>query len=149
MSRAGTAASIAVLAALLSVNTDARAAAPIEVGNALIPNVRGLGIDIPLTMTISNSAAVPDALLRVRCPFVNFTELRTVDYGEGAPADRAVKSIPIAANGATELTTKGFHIELLQTREQVFQDETRPCTLTFRNAGSIEISVHAGAQTAP
>jgi hypothetical protein len=33
-----------------------------------------IGTDLPLLMTITNDTAEPDAILRVRCPFANFSE---------------------------------------------------------------------------
>src|SRR6478672_10082007 len=67
----------------------------LQVTNARVPASDEIGIDLPLLMTISNDAAEADAILRVRCPFANFSEKHTVDRGEGAPAMRAIKSIPI------------------------------------------------------
>ena len=67
----------------------------LQVTNAHVPASDEIGIDLPLLMTIRNDAAEADAILRVRCPFANFSERHTVDRGEGAPAMRAVKSIPI------------------------------------------------------
>src|SRR6476620_7163154 len=67
----------------------------LQVTSARVPASDQMGIDLPLLMTIRNDTAEADALLRVRCPFANFSEKHTVDRGEGAPAMRAVKSIPI------------------------------------------------------
>src|SRR5258708_18324173 len=66
----------------------------LQVTNARVPASDEVGIDLPLLMTIRNDTTEADAILRVRCPFANFSEKHTVDRGEGAPAMRAVKSIP-------------------------------------------------------
>jgi hypothetical protein len=58
----------------------------IQVTNARVPASDEIGIDLPLLMTISNDAAEADAILRVRCPFANFSEKHTVDRGEGKKA---------------------------------------------------------------
>jgi hypothetical protein len=99
------------------------------------------GIDVPLLMTVRNDAGEADALLRVRCPFANFSERHTVDRGEGAPAMRAVKSIPVPQNGTTELKPDGFHVMLLQTRQKLSVGETFTCAITFQKAGTKETEV--------
>ena len=92
-------------------------------------------------MTIRNDAAEADALLRVRCPFANFSEKHTVDRGEGAPAMRAVKSIPIPENKTIELKPDGYHVMLLQTRQKLVDGETFTCAVAFQKAGTKETEV--------
>src|SRR4051794_38424869 len=70
----------------------------LQVMSARVAASDEIGIELPLLMTIRNDAAEADAILRVRCPFANFSEKHTVDRGEGAPAMREVKSIPIPEN---------------------------------------------------
>jgi hypothetical protein len=90
-------------------------------------------------MTIRNDAAEADALLRVRCPFANFSERHTVDRGEGAPAMRPVNSIP--ANKTIELKPDGYHVMLLQTRQKLVHGEKFTCAITFQKAGTKETEV--------
>src|SRR5690348_15930952 len=97
----------------------AAASDALEVTSARVPASDQTGIDLPLLMTIRNDAAEADALLRVRCPFANFSEKHTVDRGEGAPAMREVKSIPVPQNKTTELKRDGYHVMLLQTRQKL------------------------------
>lgn len=113
----------------------------LHIAAAWIPASDKIGTDVPLLMTIKNDNATPDALLRVRCPFANFSERHTVDRGEGAPAMRAIRSIPIPANQATELKADGYHVMLLQTRQALAAGETLHCSVTFQNAGPIETEV--------
>jgi periplasmic copper chaperone A len=91
----------------------------LHVTNARVPASDEIGIDLPLLMTIRNDAAEADAILRIRCPFANFSEKHTVDRGEGAPAMRAVKSIPIPENKTIELKRDGHHVMLLQARQKL------------------------------
>ena len=95
-----------------------------QVTNARVAASDEIGIDLPLEMTIRNDAAEADALLRVRCPFANFAEKHTVDRGEGAPAMREIKSIPIPENKTTELKQDGYHVMVLQTRQKLVNGET-------------------------
>jgi copper(I)-binding protein len=113
----------------------------LQVTSARVPASDEIGIDLPLLMTIRNDAAEPDAILRVRCPFANFSEKHTVDRGEGAPAMREVKSIPIPENKTIELKRDGYHVMLLQTRQKLVDGETFTCTVVFQKAGTRETEV--------
>ena len=113
----------------------------LQVTNAHVSASGEIGIDIPLLMTIRNDAAEADFLLRVRCPFANFSEKHTVDRGEGAPAMRAVRSIPIPENKTVELEQDGYHVMLLQTRQKLVNGETFTCAIVFQKAGTKETEV--------
>jgi periplasmic copper chaperone A len=113
----------------------------LQVTNARVPASDEIGIDLPLLMTIRNDAAVADAILRVRCPFANFSVKHTVDRGEGAPAMREVKSIPVPENKTIELKPDGYHVMLLQTRQKLADGETFTCAVVFQKAGTRETEV--------
>ena len=113
----------------------------LQVTNARVPASDEVGIDLPLLMTIRNDTAEADAILRVRCPFANFAEKHTIDRGEGAPAMRAVKSIPIPENKTIELKQDGYHVMLLQTRQKLVDGETFTCAVAFQKAGTKETEV--------
>jgi periplasmic copper chaperone A len=113
----------------------------LQVTNARVPASDEVGIDLPLLMTIRNDTTEADAILRVRCPFANFSEKHTVDRGEGAPAMRAVKSIPIPEHKTIELKQDGYHVMLLQTRQKLVNGETFTCAITFQKAGTKETEV--------
>ena len=126
---------------LSSIAGFAAAGDTLQVTNAHVYASDETGIDVPLLMTVRNDASEADALLRVRCPFANFSERHTVDRGEGAPAMRAVKSIPVPENKTTELKPDGFHVMLLQTRQKLTVGETFACAITFQKAGTKETEV--------
>ena len=113
----------------------------LQVTSARVPASDEIGVDLPLLMTIRNDAAEADAILRVRCPFANFSEKHTVDRGEGAPAMREVKSIPIPQNQTIELKRDGYHVMLLQTRQKLVDGETYTCAVVFQKAGAKETEV--------
>jgi periplasmic copper chaperone A len=119
----------------------AAAGEALQVTNARVPASDEVGIDLPLVMTIRNDATEADAILRVRCPFANFHEKHTVDRGEGAPAMRAIKSIPIPENKTIELKRDGYHVMLLQTRQKLVDGETFTCAVVFQKAGTKETEV--------
>lgn len=130
-----------VLAGLLLTPATALAADELRITNVRVPASAEIGVDVPLMMSIRNDAAEADVLLRVRCPFANFSERHTVDRGEGAPAMRAIKSIPIPENKTTELKHDGHHVMLLQTRQKLVVGETLTCAITFQKAGTKETEV--------
>src|ERR1700748_311715 len=86
--------------------------ATLKVADAWVPTTEKVGGDVALSLTIQNESGAEDTLLRVRCPVANFSERHTVDRGEGAPAMRAVRSIPVGASNITVLKADGFHIML-------------------------------------
>jgi periplasmic copper chaperone A len=119
----------------------AAAGEALQVTNARVPASDQVGIDLPLVMTIRNDATEADALLRVRCPFANFAVKHTVDRGEGAPAMREIKSIPVPESRTIELNRDGYHVMLLQTRQKLVDGETFTCAVVFQKAGTKETEV--------
>ena len=113
----------------------------LQVTNARVPASDQVGIDLPLVMTIRNDAAQADAILRVRCPFANFSTKHTVDRGEGAPSMREIKSSPIPENKTVELKPDAYHVMLLQTRQKLVDGETFTCAVVFQKAGTKETEV--------
>jgi copper(I)-binding protein len=144
ISRHGKAAALAgagLVAAGLAMQADPLFGATTEavkISEAWVPPAQQAGGDLPLLMTIKNEADIADTLLRVRCPVANFAEKHIVDRGEGAPAMRAVPTIPIAA---IVLKPDGYHVMLLQTRQTLTEGETFTCTVVFQKAGTIETEV--------
>ena len=112
----------------------------LKITDAWVPGLEKAGGDIPLMVTIHNESGSPDALMWVRCPVANFSEKRTVDRGEGAPAMRAIKSIPIEAGSSVTLKPDGYHVMLLQAR-QLARGEKFSCSIDFQKAGTIETEV--------
>jgi len=113
----------------------------LQVTGARVPASDQIGVDLPLVMTIRNDSAEADAMLRVRCPFANFAVQHTVDRGEGAPAMREIKSIPIPESKTIELKHDGYHVMLLQTRQKLVDGETFTCAVVFQKAGTKETEV--------
>ena len=116
--------------------------AALKLADAWVPTTEKVGADVPLSLTIQNESGADDTLLRVRCPVANFSEKHTVDRGEGAPAMRSIRSIPIAASGTTALKADGYHIMLLQTRQPLAAGDKFTCAIDFQKAGTIETEVN-------
>lgn len=113
----------------------------VEVSDAWVAARPSAGTDVALSMTILNRAPEADALLRVRCPVATLTEQRVVDRGEGPPTPREVRTLPVAANGPTVLGTDTAYVMLLQTAEALPEGHSFGCTMTFRNAGAVAVTV--------
>src|SRR5690349_12829316 len=137
---------ICQLSACLAAAADASPS--VELSKAWAPAAAQAGADVPVYMTIANRGAEPDGLLRFRCPAANFTEQRTTDYGEGAPAGREIKSIPVPANQTLVLAPGGYYLMLLKTTQPLKQGDTFTCSLTFKNGGRQDVSVTVAAEGA-
>ena len=98
------------------------------------------GADTSLYMTVENGGA-EDAIIRVRCEAANFTELRTVDRGEGFPSARRINAIPITAEGETIFKPDGFSVRLLQLTGPLASGETFECALRLRGGSQHHIAV--------
>jgi copper(I)-binding protein len=139
----GKACGVIVAAIVMAIGSMAHGGeATLKVADAWVPTTEKVGADVPLLLTIQNEAGAEDALLRVRCPVANFSERHTVDRGEGAPAMRSVRSIPIAASTTTVLKADGYHIMLLQTRQPLAAGDKFTCAVDFQKAGTIETEVN-------
>jgi copper(I)-binding protein len=122
-----------------------RAAEPgLVVSKAWIP-ATDRGANTPLFMTVTNDGEA-DLLLRARCDAANFSEQHTVDHGEGFPAMRVIKAIPIAGHGATQLNADSNHVMLLQATHPLVAGETFACKITFRDAGPQDVTVKVGSE---
>jgi copper(I)-binding protein len=120
----------------------------IVVSDAWTPPNAEVGSDAVLGMVVTNDAADADALVRVSCPVANFSEKRQIDIGEGGKSARAIHDIPIAAKSKVVLNAAGFHVALLQTREKLEQGQEFQCSVSFRKAGAVQVTVRV-APNAP
>ena len=140
----GIAAGMLGLAAMIAASP-VKADEAIKISDAWVYAADQVGGNVTLSMTITNEADAADALMRVRCPVANFSEKHVVDRGEGAPAMRAIPSIPIAAGTATILKPDAYHVMLLQTRQALVTDQSFNCSIIFQKAGTIETEVKVRA----
>jgi hypothetical protein len=115
-------------------------AASLQISKAWTPGGE-MGGDVPLLMTITNQGSEADSLLRARCPVANFLEKHTVDRGEGAPAMRAVSSIPVPPNQTITLTRGSYHLMLLQLRQTLSVGQHFVCSAVFAKSGALDVDV--------
>jgi periplasmic copper chaperone A len=134
------------LAALLAAGT--AEANDIAVTDAWTPPNAEIGSDAVLGMVVTNDGAEPDALVRVSCPVANFSEKRQIDIGEGGKSAREVHDIPIAPKSKAILNREGFHVALLQTRQELVEGDEFQCSVSFRRAGTIQVQVRVSQKGA-
>ena len=139
--------SLATVAFLLALPTPVLAADPGLAFKAAWAPAASKGADTSLYLTVENGGA-EDAIIRVRCDAANFTELRTVDHGEGFPSARSIKAIPLAAQGETVLKAEGFNVRLLQLTNLLAPGDNFDCTLRLRGGGQHTIAVNVRAPDA-
>lgn len=137
----GTACGFIAVASWMAIGAACAGEPALKVAEAWVPATASVGADVPLLLTVHNEAGSEDALLRVRCPVANFSERHTVDRGEGAPAMRSIRSIPVAAASTTVLKPDGYHVMLLQTRQGLAAGDKFTCSIDFQKAGTIETEV--------
>ena len=137
---------LAPLAALLAAGT--AEANDIAVTDAWTPPNAEIGSDAVLGMVVTNDGAEPDALVRVSCPVANFSEKRQIDIGEGGKSAREVHDIPIAPKSKAILNREGFHVVLLQTRQELVEGDEFQCSVSFRRAGTIQVQVRVSQRGA-
>jgi copper(I)-binding protein len=128
-------------AVCVTFSYEASIAAEVTVTKAWVAPTDAVGGEAVLSMTVTNDGADADALVRAACPFANFSEKRTIDHGEGAPAKRAIPNIPLPPRAAVTMAETGYHVALLQVREKLVEGATFKCSLRFRNAGSMDVDV--------
>ncbi len=107
----------------------------------------GSGSNSAAYMTLVNESDTPDALIRASTDAAETVELHTVIMEDGVMMMRPVTQIDLPASGEAELRPGGFHVMLLGITDDLEEGETVDLTLTFENAGEVNIS--APVRTGP
>ncbi len=139
---------LACVLCLNIVSVRANTPKPLQISKAWVNVQSAAGVDTALMMVLTNTGDTADSLIRTRCAAATFTELRVVDTGEGVPAPRVVKAIPIGAKSSVTLTDQTAYVALLQITQALPAGTKFDCTLTFRQAGPRDVHVVA-AKTQP
>lgn len=92
-------------------------------------------------MTIVNSGATADRLLRAESSVAARTELHTVIKEGDVMRMREVPGIDVPANGKATLAPGGFHLMLMELKAPLKAGDTTAITLVFEKAGRIEVAV--------
>lgn len=92
-------------------------------------------------MTIVNTGASADRLLRVETSVAARAELHTVIMEGDVMRMREVPGIDVPANGKATLAPGGFHVMLMELKAPLKAGDTAPITLVFEKAGRIDVNV--------
>ncbi|NTV63658.1 MAG: copper chaperone PCu(A)C [Oscillochloris sp.] len=90
-------------------------------------------------LVINNSASSADFLIKAESDVADNVELHTMTMENGVMKMSPVEKIEIPAGGSQELKPRGFHVMLIGLRHDLKEGEVVKLTLTFQNAGTIEV----------
>lgn len=92
-------------------------------------------------MSIENTRSEADKLLGAACGAAAMTQAHETTMDDGVMRMREVEVIEIPAGGRVELKQGGYHIMLMDLKQDVIAGETAECTLTFERAGEVALSL--------
>ncbi|MEB0134252.1 copper chaperone PCu(A)C [Actimicrobium sp. CCC2.4] len=100
-------------------------------------------------LTIRNSSASADKLLRIATPVAAAAELHTMSMTGNVMKMREVSGIAIAANSTLTMAAgDGYHVMLTGLKQPLVAGMPVPLRLTFEKAGTVDALVDVGALTA-
>lgn len=119
-------------------------AAPTPAAQSVVvtePYVRAPGPGMDATaayLTMRNTGATEQALVRAATPGVRAVELHGVFEENGLMSMRPVTTVPIAAGATVKLEPGGLHVMLLGVDHPLAAGDTVPLTLTFGDGTTLE-----------
>lgn len=115
------------------------------VGDLVITNVRA-GATVPKApvaggyMVIRNNGGEPDFLIGGTAAFAGDVQIHEMKmHGDVMKMRELAGGLEIPAGGEVILQPGGYHVMFMKLGEPLKQGENRKATLTFRNAGSVEV----------
>lgn len=92
-------------------------------------------------LRIENSGSTPDRILSASSSIAERAQLHTHDMENGLMKMRHVMSVDVPASGEVTFEPGGLHIMLFNIENPFVGGEEFPLTLTFEQAGEIEVTV--------
>lgn len=136
---------LALTAALFGLSVSASLADEYKLGALEIdhPYARATPPNAPVSggyMTIRNTGDEADRLISGEAAFAKRVEIHEMSMDGDVMKMREIDGgLEIPAGGEVTLKPGGFHVMFIGLDDQLMEGETRPATLTFENAGSIEL----------
>jgi len=90
-------------------------------------------------MELKAGAAGADKLLSVASDAAEVVELHTHTMDDGVARMRRVDDIPVPAAGSVALKPGGYHVMLINLKQQLKAGEKIKLTLKFEKAGTVEV----------
>ncbi|WP_420408620.1 copper chaperone PCu(A)C [Hoeflea sp.] len=132
-------------AAFLGISATASLAQDYKIGALEIghPYARATPPNAPVSggyMTIRNTSDAADRLIAGEAGFADRVEIHEMSMENDVMKMRELADgLEIPAGGEVELKPGGYHIMFIGLDGQMAEGETRTVTLTFENAGSIDV----------
>ncbi|WP_299867818.1 copper chaperone PCu(A)C [uncultured Hoeflea sp.] len=136
---------LALTAALFGLSVSASLAHEFKLGALEIdhPYARATPPNAPVSggyMTIRNTGDEADRLISGEAAFAKRVEIHEMSMDGDVMKMREIKGgLEIPAGGEVTLKPGGFHVMFIGLDGQLIEGESRPATLTFQKAGSIEL----------
>lgn len=92
-------------------------------------------------LTIKNTGVAADRLLSAACGAAMMTQVHETVMDGDVMKMREVEAIEIPAGEMVELKRGGYHIMLMDLKQDVKAGETTSCTLKFENAGEVTVEL--------
>ena len=99
-------------------------------------------------LTVANHSDQPDTLVGVDSPVAKRVELHTHMMEDGVMKMRKLDGIEVNPGEPAVLAPGGLHIMLIGLHAPLVEGESFPLTLTFEQAGSVEVEVKIDKATA-
>ena len=90
---------------------------------------------------VHNKGAEADRLLSVSTPHAGKAELHEHMHADGVMKMQQVENVAIPAGGEVKFEPMGYHVMLFNLKQQAKDGERFPLTLTFENAGKVDVEV--------
>ncbi len=92
-------------------------------------------------LSIKNTGGAADRLLSASCGAARMTQVHETKMDGGVMKMREVAAIEIPAGQIVELKRGGYHIMLMDLKQDVKAGETTACTLKFENVGEVTVEL--------
>jgi copper(I)-binding protein len=92
-------------------------------------------------VTVENTGSRPDRLTGVSSPVAGVAGIHEMRIDAGVMRMRDVAGLEVKAGETLELKPGGYHVMLSELRQPLKSGDRFPMTLTFENAGAVEVSV--------
>lgn len=124
-----------------------------QMGDKPAVTVGGLEIYAPMAMSgmkeqttggfmvIKNTGAIADRLVSASCQAAMMTQIHETVMDGDVMKMREVAGIEIPAGGMVELKHGGYHVMLMDLKQDVKAGATTSCTLKFENAGEVTVEL--------
>jgi periplasmic copper chaperone A len=92
-------------------------------------------------LTITNSGGTDDKLVAAQSPVAKTVQMHIETDDNGIMKMRQLHAIDVQASGKATLAPGGMHLMLIGLKHHLMKGQTFPLTLTFENAGKIDVTV--------